>query len=87
MKSFLKLSLLLFFFGLPLEQKSSMSIVEEKCQLDKSELLVYENHGIYHLMNFHRIEYSVLGKTELFSVKERINQKTQPIYFGKVTTY
>lgn len=73
MKSFLKLSLLFFFFGLTQEQKSSVSRIEDKCQLKHNELLVYENSGMNHLMNFHRIEFSDLEKNEQFSVREKIN--------------
>jgi len=84
MKSFLKLILLLCFLGLIPEQKTSIITIAEKCQLEKSEFLVYENSRIYHLMNFHRIEYSDLEKNEVFSVELRINgKKTQALLVAK----
>ncbi|MEN2281177.1 hypothetical protein AAGF08_03495 [Algoriphagus sp. SE2] len=88
MKALLKLSLVLFFFGLTGEEENSTRTIEEKCQLGNNELLVYEDSGMYHLMNFHRIDYSDLEKTELFSVRQKVNWKlNQPFVIGKVITY
>lgn len=88
MKAFLKFTLVLFFFGLTGEQKNGISTIEEKCQLGKNELSVYEDSGMYHLINFHRIEYSELEKAELFSVRQKANWKlNQSIVIGKVITY
>ncbi len=75
MKPFLKLTLVLFFFGLTPEQKTNVCEIEENCQLGQNELLVLENSEMYHLMNFHRIEYSVLENTELFPVEKEIKDK------------
>lgn len=88
MKTFLKFTLILFFFGLTEEQENSISTIEEKCQLGKNGLLVYEDSGMYHLMNFHRIDYSDLEKAELFSVGHNVNSKlNRSIVIGKVITY
>ncbi|WP_296699960.1 hypothetical protein [Algoriphagus sp.] len=88
MKTFLKLTLVLFFFGLTGEQEQSICNIEEKCQLGKNELLAYEDSGKYHLLNFHRIEYSDLEKDELFSVRRKVNSKLNlSLVIGKVITY
>ena len=88
MKALLKLSLVLFFFGLTGEEENSIRTIEEKCQLGKNELLVYEDSGMYHLVNFHRIDYSDLEKTELFSIRQKAKWKmNQSIVIGKVITY
>lgn len=60
MKLFLKLTLLLFFFGFTLEEEGNASSLEEQCLLNRGELNEFEDSGMYHLENSHRIDHSVL---------------------------
>ncbi|MBN7817297.1 hypothetical protein [Algoriphagus pacificus] len=55
MKSFLKLALFFFFWGIPHKQKESVQ-ADENCQIMEVEVAISEDSAMYHLMNFHRID-------------------------------
>ncbi|MBN3518613.1 hypothetical protein JYB62_01250 [Algoriphagus lutimaris] len=60
MKVFIKVILLLFFFGFTLEDNGNACGLVEQCLIIQGELNEFEDSGMYHLKNFHRIDHAVL---------------------------